>query len=65
MTISRRREQERLFLTRRRRCECAISCGRVADTVVGPPGSKRPGRDKSRWRAMAYQCAIEEQQQAA
>jgi hypothetical protein len=34
----RQRDIERMFLSRRR-CECG--CGRVADTVIGLPWSKR------------------------
>jgi len=59
----RRREEQRLFLLARRRCDCG--CGRVADTVVGPLGSKRLPRDRSRWRAMAWQCVNEELNRAA
>lgn len=73
LTVSRRaavngrdngRSDLRVFLSRQR---CACGCGRVADTVCGPPGwrAKALPRDRSRWRAMAYQCAQDEQHKAA
>ena len=66
MTNNRRREEIRLSLLRRR-CECPAECGRVADTLLPPIGWRGKGlpRDLTGCRAYAYQCAIEEQQQAA
>jgi hypothetical protein len=56
------RDIAQMFLARRR-CECG--CGRVADTVIGPPRSKRLPSDQSKWRGLAWACAEAEQQEAA
>lgn len=64
MSDHRRREDERLFLMRRR-CDCG--CGRYAELVRGPIGwrAKRLPADRSKWRALAYQCAESERVEAA
>jgi hypothetical protein len=59
-----RRDEERLFLIRRR-CDCG--CGRYAKIVRGPPGwqAKRLPDDRSKWRGLARHCAESERAEAA
>lgn len=61
--MSDRRDMERAFLLSRRYCECG--CGRRCDRAVGPPGTKRLPVDRSKWRALASQCAESERAEAA